>query len=191
MACSLNKDWPSILPSCETASKSRNQPQGYKFNDVNSGPPFQELFTSDLPTFWDVTFKFTRDNARIFIMWLNQNNYRENASWFKFPIQLEEGLTTQEVRFLTYPQATGQNGDAFSYSAKIMARDIVSKDKTCPEGSLYILLNKSCNSTFEKAANCFGSAFDDAWPATNPNSSTKFDKSICFGEAFDKGWPKL
>lgn len=164
MTCTIGLNWPNFLPSCETSTKSRNQPEGYKFSNVNSGPAFLEMVSDDNPTFWDITFKFTRDQARIFAIWLNQNNMRTMSPWFEFPIQIEEGLTTQEVRFLSYPQATGQDGNVFSYSAKIMSRDIVSKDKECPEGTIYIIMNKNCNTTFAKAAQCFGDAFNIGWP---------------------------
>ena len=162
--CTIGENWPDILPSCETASKSRSQPDGFKFNNVNSGPPFLEMFSEDLPTFWDITFKFRRDHARIFMIWLKQNEMRTKSPWFEFPIQLEEGLTTQEVRFLSFPQLTGQNGDAFSYSAKIMARALTSCDEECPEGTVYIITNKNCNQSFDKSAGCFDDALNLGWP---------------------------
>jgi hypothetical protein len=160
----VDADWPSVLPSCETQTKSRNQPEGFKLNNVTQSAIRQEFFSSDLPTVWDVTFKFTRENARLFTFWLAENGLRNQSKWFKFPIQLEEGLATQDVRFLDYPQATGHDGDAFSYSAKIMSSDIVSKDKECPEGAIYIIMNKNCNTTFAKAAQCFDDAFNIGWP---------------------------
>tara|TARA_R110000782_G_scaffold113250_3_gene203272 strand:+ start:2155 stop:2526 length:372 start_codon:yes stop_codon:yes gene_type:complete len=122
------------------------------------------MFSDDNPTFWDITFKFTRDQARIFTIWLNQNKMRTMSPWFEFPIQIEEGLTTQEVRFLSYPQASGQDGNAFSYSARIIARAIASKDADCPEGVVYIATSKNCNTPFDEAANCFVGALELGWP---------------------------
>jgi hypothetical protein len=159
----VDENWPSILPSCETASKSRTNEQGFKVNNYNTAAFAQEFFSDDLPTVWDITFKFRRKQARLFMFWLTENGMREQSKWFEFPIQLEEGLTTQEVRFLSFPQLTSQNGDAFSYSAKIMARELVSCDKDCPEGTIYIIANKNCNQSFDKAAQCFDDALNIGW----------------------------
>ena len=166
MSCSLGANWPEMLKSCVTNSKSRNEEVGFKFSPLNAGPPFLQVFSDDLPTFWDIQFKFRQDEARIFQMWLHQNKVRTKSPWFDFPIKIEEGLTTQNVRFTRYPQATGQDGDVYTYSAQIMAREVVCKDTgECQDGSLYILLNKNCNSSFDKAAKCFDDAINLAWPA--------------------------
>lgn len=130
MACSLGLDWPDQLSSCVTASKSRSQPEGYVFNNVNSGAPWAQIVTDTLPTFWDVTFVFSRDDARLFTIWLHKNEFRYGFKWFDFPVQLEQGLTTQEVGFLSYPQNSSQNGGVFTYTAKLIARDVITEDAT-------------------------------------------------------------
>ena len=76
MSCSLNENWPVQLNSCMTESKSRQQPEGYVLNNVNAGAPFAEIKTDDLPTTWDITFKFNQDDARLFTIWLYKNNLR-------------------------------------------------------------------------------------------------------------------
>jgi len=166
MACTtLGVNWPAMLPSCETEEKSREEIVGFVYSDLNSGPAFMQMISDDLPTFWDVSFKFTRKQARIFQMWLTENKHRTRPTWFNFPIQIESGLIAdQEVRFVSYPQATGQRGDLFTYSGRIMARAVDNIDEKCPSGSLYILLYTSCNNSDLTSANCFGKGFDDGWP---------------------------
>lgn len=165
MACSIGADWPEMLSGCVTSSKSRNEEVGFKFSPLNSGPPFLQQFSEDLPTFWDIQFKFRQDDARVFQIWLDKNKVRTKSPWFNFPIKIEEGLTTQNVRFIKYPQATGQDGDIYTYSAQIMAREVPRADNgECQDGVLYILFNKNCQTTFDKAAQCFDDAFNLAWP---------------------------
>lgn len=156
-------DWPKQLPAATRDSKRREEVQGYRFSDVAAGPPISELYTRDTPTFWDVEFTFNQQQANTFMLWLKLNDMRYNPKEFEMPIQMEEGVTTQKVRFLAYPQGT-QTGSIWRYQARIVARSTKSAYDKCPEGAAYIWQYKSCHQSYSTAATCFGEAFDKFWP---------------------------
>lgn len=162
MSCLDN--WPDTLNGCVTSSRSRDMMVGYRFNDVSAGPPISELVSRDTPTVWDVRFEFNERQANLFSLWLRMNDLRYNPKEFKFPIKLEEGLTYQTVKFVGFPQQTGQEGNVHSYSARILCRKLVSAYDDCPEGAMYIWQNMCDNGDFDYSATCFGQAFDEAWP---------------------------
>jgi len=119
--------WPSGLKTCITETKRRDEVIGYIEDPVSSGPSFVELISDDNPTTFDVTFVFNRGQAMAFQAWLRLNNVKTESPFFDtFPLQIEEGLFDQEVRFTSsgYPQCITQSGDVFTYRAIVLCRQI-------------------------------------------------------------------
>lgn len=156
--------WPKHLRSCITSSKQRNKTAGFITSDVQSGPPFTQLITEDTPTIYDVSFTFNRNEARAFRAWQTINNFANAGGWFYLPIQIEEGLTTQEVMLLPPGfQCTNQNNNIFSYSASVIVRQEVATDDEFPESILAMFENNPC-SDIEKAGNLFDIAINLSLP---------------------------
>jgi len=156
--------WPNHLRSCVTSSKSRQQTQGFTVSDVQVGPPFVELITEDTPTFYDVSFKFNRSEARAFRAWQKINNFTNAGGWFYLPIQIEEGLTTQEVLLLPPGfQCTGQENNVFSYTASVMTRQEQATDDQYPESILGLFENNP-RSDLTEAANLLDIAINESLP---------------------------
>jgi len=77
---------------------------------------------TDAPVFWDVEFKFTRPEAIRFQLWF-KTVISSGLLEFTLPIRTEFGLIEHTCRFL--PDGLldcREDGQSFSYSAKIMAR---------------------------------------------------------------------
>ena len=156
--------WPKNLRSCITSSKQRRRTPGFETSDVQAGPPFTQLITEDTPTIYDVSFTFNRSEARAFRTWQTINNFINVGGWFYLPIQIEEGLTTQEAMLLPPGfQCTGQNNNVFSYSASVIVRQEVAEDDKFPESILAMFENNPCSS-IEDAGNLFDIAINISLP---------------------------
>lgn len=156
--------WPKGLKSCITGSKQRSRTQGYIVSDVQAGPPFTQLVTEDTPTIYDVKFTFNRGEARAFRAWQTINNFANVGGWFYLPVQIEEGLTTQEVMILPPGfQCTGQSNNVFNYSVSVIARQEVATDDEFPESILALFENNPCNN-LEQAGNLFDIAINLSLP---------------------------
>ena len=156
--------WPKNLRSCVTSSKRRNKTPGFITSDVQAGPPFTQLVTEDTPTIYDVSFTFNRSEARAFKAWQAINNFANAGGWFYLPIQIEEGLTTQEVMLLPPGfQFTGQQNNIFKYTANVMCREEKADDNEFPESILAIFENNPC-ADMDDAANLLDIAINISLP---------------------------
>lgn len=156
--------WPSGLKSCLTGSKRRQKTPGFITSEVQSGPPFTQLITEDAPVVYDLSFQFNRSEARAFRAWQTINNFANAGGWFYIPIQIEEGLTTQEVMLLPPGfQMTGQNNNTFSYSVSVVAREEASEDDKFPDSILAMFENNPCSS-IEDAGSLFDIAINLSLP---------------------------
>lgn len=156
--------WPKGLRSCLTSSKQRKKVQGFVTSDVQAGPPFTQLLTEDAPTIYDLSFSFNRSEARAFRAWQTINNFANVGGWFYLPIQIEEGLTTQEVMLLPDGfQCTGQNNNVFNYSASVIVRKEASEDDKFPESIIAMFENNPC-SDIDTAGNLFDIAINISLP---------------------------
>ena len=130
--------WPNKLINSLESAKRVNRGAGWTESPVASGPSFVERYSDDEPTFFDVGFTFTRNQARVFDSWLQFHNMQTEAPFFNFPVKIPDtNQAFQVVRFVdNVPQRVSQNGDSFSYSGQIMARSISSPDLDYPEAIL-------------------------------------------------------
>jgi len=156
--------WPIGLKGCITSSKQRQRVQGFITSDVQAGPPFTQLITEDTPTIYDLSFTFNRSEARAFRVWQYKYNFANAGGWFTMPLQIEEGLTTQEVMLLPPGfQMTGQSNNTFSYSCTVLIREEVSSDEEFPDAILAMFENNPCTS-IENAGNLLDIAINLSWP---------------------------
>lgn len=125
-------DWPTGLRPALKASKSRDEVVGFRESPVTVGPSFIEPFSDDTPVFYDIEFFFTKDEARAFQSWLRIHRIKTNSPFFNFPLAIEDpNVDTQEARFILdgYPQLKSESNYTFSYSARILIRNIVTEDE--------------------------------------------------------------
>ncbi len=122
--------WPENLRPALRASKSRQETVGFRESPVTSGPSFVEPLSEDNPEFYDVSFIFTPQEARVFQAWLRVHRMKTLAPFFMFPIVIEDpNVDNQEARFTVdgYPQLTSNNS-LFTYSARLLIRNVESLD---------------------------------------------------------------
>ena len=114
--------YPLGLPTF-LATKSRQQPASFGIAEPRRGYAYAQRIGTDTPVFWDVSFRFNRNDAVRFQMWFITVINR-GLDEFTIPIRTEFGVVTHTARFL--PDSllnTSQDGfDVVSYSATIMAR---------------------------------------------------------------------
>ncbi len=118
----MAEPYPLALTTISSASKSRSQPAAFTMAEPRRGYGYAQAIGTDTPVFWDVVFKFTRAEAIRFQIWFVRVINR-GIDEFTLPIKTEFGTITHTCRFL--PDGLGdsqENGQMWSYSAKIMAR---------------------------------------------------------------------
>lgn len=114
--------YPLSLRTVLQASKSRTQPASFRMSEPRRGYAYAQAIGTDAPVFWDVEFKFTRAEAIRFQIWF-KTVISSGLLEFTLPIRTEFGLIEHTCRFL--PEGLldcREDGQSFSYSAKIMAR---------------------------------------------------------------------
>lgn len=103
-------------------AKSRSQPPAFDMHEPRRGYAYVREIGTDVPTFWDVAFRFTRADAMIFRLWFTQT-LRGGVEEFTMPILTEFGLVEHTCRFLPDGlMPTRETGETVEYSATIMAR---------------------------------------------------------------------
>lgn len=156
--------WPKGLRGCLTSSKQRQRVQGFVTSEVQAGPAFTQLVTEDTPTIYDLSFTFNRSEARAFRAWQFKNNFANVGGWFTMPIQIEEGLTNQDVMLIGSGfQMTGQNNNIFSYSCTVLLRQEVSEDEKFPDAIIAMFENNPCDS-IDNAGNLLDIAINLSLP---------------------------
>lgn len=120
--------FPLDLRTIIRASKSRSQPASFRMAEPRRGYGYVQATGTDTPVFWDVEFRFTRQEAARFQLWFVVLLER-GLNDFTMPIRTEFGLVTHTCRFLPDGLLDArEDGDTFSYSAQIMARAQVIPD---------------------------------------------------------------
>lgn len=161
MATVMN--WPENLASMHVSATQSDYQVGYRYADVNAGPPYVELFTRDAPTLWNISLNLDKKDSIRFRAWLAMNDYRYNPDWFTgFPVALEEGWIDQEARIIQFPQVK-QQGKAFTYTFQILVRELNSLIEKEP-GIYYYLAEYGISDDINKESETFSSTFLDAWP---------------------------
>lgn len=120
--------YPLDLRTIIRASKSRSQPAAFRMNEPRRGYGYAQATGTDTPVFWSVEFRFTRPEAVRFQLWFAVSLER-GVNDFTLPLRTEFGLITHTCRFL--PDGlldVREEGEAFVYSATIMARAQVIPD---------------------------------------------------------------
>lgn len=114
--------YPITIRSILRAGKSRSQPAAFMLAQPRRGYGYAQKTGTDTPVFWDVTFRFTEEEALVFQLWFTGVLDRGSLE-FTMPIRTEFGLVTHTCRFLpdSLLPAT-EDGPMFNYSATIMAR---------------------------------------------------------------------
>lgn len=123
--------YPFNLRTVLQASKSRTQPASFRVSEPRRGYAYAQAVGTDTPVFWDVEFRFGRAEAIRFMLWF-KTTISSGLLEFTLPIRTEFGLIEHACRFL--PDGLldcREDGQSFSYSAKIMARAQV-----IPQGAL-------------------------------------------------------
>lgn len=118
----MAEPYPLNLRTVLQSSKSRSQPAAFRLSEPRRGYAYAQAIGTDTPVFWDVEFRFTPAEAIRFQLWFTQVIGRGLLE-FILPIRTEFGLIDHTCRFL--PDGLGdcrEDGQSFSYSAKLMAR---------------------------------------------------------------------
>ena len=127
----MAEPYPLSLRTVLQASKSRTQPASFRTSEPRRGFAYVQAVGTDAPVFWDVEFRFGRAEAIRFMLWF-KTTISSGLLEFTLPIRTEFGLIEHACRFL--PDGLldcREDGQSFSYSAKIMARAQV-----IPQGAL-------------------------------------------------------
>ncbi len=120
--------YPSGLPSFLRAGKSRSQPAKFRLQEPRRGLGYASKIGTDVPVFWDVTWRFTAEQAQAFQLWFTAV-INDGADEFTMDIRTEFGVVSHTCRFL--PDGllpAGEDGELFTYRATIAARAQVIPD---------------------------------------------------------------
>ena len=131
--------YPLTIRSILRAGKSRSQPASFAMAEPRRGPGYSQATGTDVPVIWDVTFRFTEQEAQVFFTWFTYI-IREGLDWFTMPIRTEFGVIEHECHFLPGEMPERENGQLFEYSAKIMARKLVVPDGVAEAAELIVAL---------------------------------------------------
>lgn len=120
--------YPAGMPTF-LATKSRNQPASFGMAQPRRGYGYAQKIGTDTPVFWDVQFRFNRNDAVRFQLWF-LTVINKGADEFTIPIRTEFGSVTHVARFLPdgLLNTTPDGFDVVTYSATIMARAQVVPD---------------------------------------------------------------
>lgn len=118
----MTASYPSALPSFLRAGKSRSQPAKFRLYQPRRGLGYATKIGTDVPVFWDVTWRFTAEQAQSFQVWFTAV-INDGADEFLMDIRTEFGLQQHVCRFLpdSLLPAT-EEGELFIYRATISAR---------------------------------------------------------------------
>ncbi|EEJ5117646.1 hypothetical protein CG651_001187 [Salmonella enterica] len=117
--------WPASLPGIITSGKSRSSPASYRLIIPRVGTGFRKNTSQNVPVSWNVTFKFSRDEASIFWSWFI-NILDRGRNSFILPIKTEFGITDYEVVLLPEKLVPLDESDGtFTYGATIYSRGLI------------------------------------------------------------------
>ena len=132
--------YPFGLGTIVSASKSRSQVASYGMTEPKRGPAYIQKTGTDVPVFWSVVFRFPKPQAQRFWMWFQLPEYLDKgANSFTLPIKTEFGLVDHECVFLPDSLMNeSEEGNVFTYSATIRARELVVPEVYLTLGSFYV-----------------------------------------------------
>lgn len=137
------------------ASKSRSQPAAFRLSEPRRGYGYVQATGTDVPVFWDVTFRFLPAEAIAFQLWFTQSIARGVAE-FTMPLRTEFGVLSHVCRFL--PDSllpAGEQAGIYTYTAQIMARAQLIPDEYLAAADLIVGLPdwQSWANLLDKAVN--------------------------------------
>lgn len=132
--------YPLTIRSILRAGKSRTQPPQFSMSEPRRGYGYAQATGTDVPVFWDVTFRFTEQEAQVFWTWF-RFIIGSGVDEFTMPIRTEFGVIEHTCRFL--PEGllpVREDGPLFSYTATIMARALKVPDGVEEAAELIVAL---------------------------------------------------
>lgn len=119
--------FPEYLNKPLQSGFSRVNAEGFATSDPASGPAFYVIETEDLPSRYNISFTFTKQEAESFQAWLRLNREVLFGDVFTMNVYNEQGYAPQEVRFVEggTPQLTSVTALNHNYSAQIEVRKVV------------------------------------------------------------------
>lgn len=117
--------YPLYVRSILRTGKSRTQPAAFSMSDPRRGAGFAQATGTDVPVFWDVSFRFTQEEAQAFWAWF-RFIIRNGVDEFTMPIRTEFGVIEHVCRFLPDSLLPAkEDGPLFNYTATVMARKLL------------------------------------------------------------------
>lgn len=117
--------FPFHLRTIIRATKGRSQPAAFSISEPRRGYAYAQETGTDTPVIFDVTFRFTRTEAQSFKLW-HRYAINRGVDEFTMPIRTEFGLLDHTCRFLPDRLLDlKEEGEVFTYTAQIMAREEV------------------------------------------------------------------
>lgn len=154
--------YPAGLPTFLFAGKSRTQPAQFTESNPRRGPSYTQKIGSDMPVFWDVTFRFNEDDAQRFQLWVKLSQYLDNGlNEFILPIKTEFGFVDHTCRFLStgFLDAKQDSQTSFTYNASIMARKLIVPQSYLDNGDYIVTLPD-----WKNYASLLDVAINQEWP---------------------------
>jgi len=126
--------YPGWLPKPLKAGKTRQTAPGFRITEAYRGRAYTQPIGTDVPVFWDLTFRFTQAQAQAFWLWF-ETVINRGAEPFTMDLRTEFGAVNHELQFM--PDGllpTTEDGPHFTYKATVLARKLVIPDEYLLEG---------------------------------------------------------
>jgi hypothetical protein len=121
----MTVSYPSNISKPIKATKTRTQGAVFRVSDPRLGYAYAQVAGMDVPVAWDVSWVFTASEALAFMTWFNDDLQRGLLE-FSLPLRTEFGDVEHICRLS--PDSllpASQDGQAWTYSARIMARKLL------------------------------------------------------------------
>lgn len=117
--------YPGWLPRPLKAGKTRQTAPAFRMTEAYRGRAYTQPIGTDVPVFWDLTFRFTQEQAQAFWLWF-ETVINRGAEPFALQLRTEFGAVNHELQFMPDGlMATSEDGPHFTYKATVMARKLV------------------------------------------------------------------
>lgn len=125
--------YPTTLPLAMLV-KTREQPPAFSMAEPRRGFGYVEPTGTDTPVFWQLTWRMTGAQAKVFWQWFTFT-IKRGALPFTMQVRTEFGLITQELQFLPdgLLPAKQLGSDVWEYTGTVMARSIAGVPTQAPE----------------------------------------------------------
>lgn len=119
------ESYPLGLRTILRMGKSRQMTPTYRISEPRSGPGYVQALSEDAPVFWDVTFRFQRNDRLIFIDWFRRKINR-GKSPFLLTIGTEYGPVEHQFQLVpdSLLSVSEDGGNTYTYQATMFARKL-------------------------------------------------------------------